>query len=81
MAKRGCLPALGLGVVTLVALFVAFVAMMNAFGCCAIDCERFPEKCAENERRQETASVVLLGALVVAAGAAGGAGYLLFRRR
>ncbi len=80
MARRGCLPAVGLGVVSLVALLVAFVALLNAFGCCAIDCDRFPEECAENERRQQTASVVLLGALVVAAGTGGGAVYLLRRR-
>jgi hypothetical protein len=80
MAKRGCLPALGLGVVTLLALFVALIAALNAIGCCAIDCEKFPEECAENERRQETASVVLLGALVVAAGSAGGTLYVLRRR-
>ena len=81
MAKRGCLPAALLGTVSLLALLVALVAGMNAIGCCAIDCERFPEKCAENERRQSSASLGLLGALVVAAGAAGGAVYVLRRGR
>ncbi len=81
MRRRGCLPAALLGMVSVLALFVALIAALNAIGCCAIDCERFPEKCAENERRQETASLVLLGALVASAGSAGGAVYLLRQAR
>lgn len=80
MARRGCLPAAGLGAVLLLALLVALVAAMNAIGCCAIDCERFPETCAENKRRQESASLVLAGALLVSAVSAGGAVYVLRRR-
>lgn len=80
MAKRAFLPALGFTVVALVSLLVALVAGLNAIGCCAIDCEKFPEKCVENERRQEAASLVLLGALGLAAGAAGGAVYAIRRR-
>ena len=81
MAKRGCLPATLLGLVSVLALLVVLVAGLNATGCCAIDCERFPEKCAENRRRQETASVVLLGALVASAASMGGAIYVYRRRR
>lgn len=73
MAGRGCAGAALLGALSMAALLVAVVAALNAVGCCAIDCDRFPEKCAENRRRQETASVVLLVALVVSAGAMGGA--------
>jgi hypothetical protein len=80
MARRGCLPAVGLGIVSLLALLVALVAGMNAIGCCAIDCDRFPEKCAENRRRQESASVALFAALAVSAASAGGAVYVLRRR-
>ncbi len=80
MARRGCLPALGLGLVSLAALMVALVAALNAIGCCAIDCEEYPEKCEENRRRQESASLVLAGALLVSAVSAGGAVYVLRRR-
>jgi len=76
MRRRGCLPAALLGMVSVLALLVALVAALNAIGCCAIDCDRFPEKCAENERRQESASLVLLGALIVSATSAGGAVYV-----
>lgn len=81
MARRGCLPAAGLGLVSVLALLVALVAALNAVGCCAIDCEKFPEKCAENERRQDSASLVLVGALLVCAVSAGGAVYVLRRPR
>ena len=77
--KKGCLPSLLLGSVTVIALFVALVAALNVIGCCAIDCEEFPEKCAENERRQEAASLTFFAALTVAAGSATGAIHL--RRR
>jgi hypothetical protein len=73
MARRGCLPSLLMGSLAVVALLVALVAAMNAVGCCAIDCERFPEKCAENQRRKEKASLVLVAALVVAGGSVAGA--------
>lgn len=80
MARRGCLPAVLLGVVSMLALLVALMAALNAIGCCAIDCEEHPEACEENRRRQETASMTLLGALVVSAASAGGAIYVLRRR-
>jgi hypothetical protein len=76
MARRGCVPATLLGLVSVVALLVA----LNAVGCCAIDCEAHPEKCEENRRTQRNASVVLLGALAVSAGSLGGAVYVLRRR-
>jgi hypothetical protein len=79
MRKRGCLPSLLLGSVAAIALLVALVAALNAIGCCAIDCDRFPEKCAENRRRQQGASAVLAGALLVAVGSAAGAVYVLRR--
>lgn len=81
MAKRGCLPAALLGTVSMLALLVALVAALNVIGCCAIDCERFPEKCAENERRRESASLVLLGVLVVSAASMGGAVHVRRRAR
>jgi hypothetical protein len=80
VARRGCGPALGLGAVAVLMLLVALVAALNAIGCCAIDCEKFPDQCAKNKRRQETASVVLLGALAASAASMGGAIYV-YRRR
>jgi hypothetical protein len=77
---RGRLPSLLLGALAASALLIALVAAMNAVGCCAIDCDRFPEKCAENQRRQEKASLVFVAALAVAGGAAAGAVYLRRRR-
>jgi hypothetical protein len=81
MARRGCLRPVLLGVLSMGALLVALVAALNAVGCCAIDCDRFPEQCAANRQRQQTASVVLLGALLVSAGAMGGAIYVWRRDR
>lgn len=80
MRKRAWIPASLLGVVSLLALLTALVAALNVVGCCAIDCEAYPEKCAENRRRQEAASVTLLGALAVSAASLGGAIYVLRRR-
>lgn len=80
MARRGCLPAAGLGLVSMLPLLVALVAALNVVGCCAIDCDEHPEACARNERRQESASLVLAGALLVCAASAGGAIYVLRRR-
>jgi hypothetical protein len=80
VVKRGCLPAAGLGAVSLLALMIALVAALNAIGCCAIDCEKYPEKCAENQRRQQNASLVLVGALVVCGASLGGAVYVLRRK-
>jgi hypothetical protein len=79
VAKRGCGAALGLGAVSMLALLVALVAALNSVGCCAIDCEKFPEKCAENERRQSNASLRMVGALVVAGASLGGAIYVMRR--
>jgi hypothetical protein len=70
-----------LGAVSMAALLVALVAALNAIGCCAIDCERHPEACEANRRRQESASLVLLGALLVSAGTMGGALYVWRRDR
>jgi hypothetical protein len=81
MAKRGCLPAALPGMISTLALFVALIAALNVIGCCAIDCERFPEECAQNERKQETASLVLMGALVVSAASMGGAIHVRRRGR
>ena len=65
---------------SMLALLVALVAALNVIGCCAIDCDKFPEECAENERRQSNASLLMVGALVVAAGSMGGAIYVLRRK-
>jgi hypothetical protein len=81
MARRGCLRPVLLGMLSMGALLVAMVAAMNAIGCCAIDCGRFPEQCAANRQRQQTASLVLLGALAVSAGAMASAVYVWRRDR
>ena len=79
MATRRFLAVLLLRLVSVLALLVALVAAMNAIGCCAIDCSKYPEKCAENRRRQESASVVTLAAFVASAAAM--AGSIRLRRR
>jgi len=50
------------------ALLGGLLSLLAALGCCAIDCERFAEKCAENERAQHRAGMTALGSLVTAAG-------------
>lgn len=60
-----------LRMVALVALLVMLVSCMNVVGCCAIDCERHPEACAENERRQSAAATTGFVSLIVFAGSLG----------
>jgi hypothetical protein len=60
--------ALALALVTALSLLVAVGAGIATLGCCAIDCEKYPAKCAENRERQRDAGLVLLAALAVAAG-------------
>lgn len=54
-----------LRLVAAVALLVLLVSCMNMMGCCAIDCEQFPQQCAENRRAQSTAAVTALASLAV----------------
>lgn len=44
----------------MVALLVLLVSCMNTIGCCAIHCERFPERCQANRRAQSTAAITAL---------------------
>jgi hypothetical protein len=44
------------------------LGLLTALGCCAIDCERFPEKCADNRRMQHRAGVTALVSLLAAGG-------------
>lgn len=43
--------------VAALALLVLLVSCMNVIGCCAIDCERFPEQCEANRRAQSKAAL------------------------
>ncbi len=49
-----------LRLVALLALLVLLVSCMNMIGCCAIDCERFPQQCEANRRAQSTAAITAL---------------------
>jgi CRISPR/Cas system endoribonuclease Cas6 (RAMP superfamily) len=54
--------------VAALALLVLLVSCMNMIGCCAIDCERFPEQCEANRRAQSTAALTGLASFVVFVG-------------
>jgi hypothetical protein len=56
---------IGLRLVAALALLVLLVSCMNVIGCCAIDCERFPQQCEANRRAQSTAALSALASFIV----------------
>lgn len=54
-----------LRLVAMLALLVLLVSCMNMIGCCAIDCEKFPQQCEANRRTQSTAAVTALASFAV----------------
>ena len=55
--------------VAILALVTFVVSALNAIACCAIDCEKHPEACEANERRQSAAALTATGAALVLAAA------------
>lgn len=54
-----------LRLVAMISLLVLLVSCMNMIGCCAIDCEQFPEQCDANRRAQSTAAITALASFIL----------------
>jgi hypothetical protein len=76
---RRFIPRLVLSLIALLAFLTFVVSALNVVGCCAIDCEKHPEACEANERRQSAAALTATGAAFVLAAAT--IGLVKLRRR